>query len=373
MAIYRIFPEKDAFIFTEDITANTGRDEILEIGGYPANISKQGMASRALIKFKDAKISEALNLIPESSSYEANLKMYLATASEIPVEYTVYSYPIYIASGIEWDSGIGKFGDIPPTTTGVSWQSINAAGTVLWDASGYSNYTTGSYKQAYPGGGTWYTSSQGTSMEFSQTHTMASTHDLCINITPAIQQIYSGELVNKGFIIKLQDEYEFYENSSIRLKYFGGNTNTIYPPFLEIGWDDSIQTGSLPYLDTDVCYVVIKNNKGKYVDEGVQRFRLVSRPRYPQRAFLTSSIYLENYRLPPESYWGLRDEKTEEMVIDFNADHTKISSDDLGSYFDIYMDSLQPERYYRVLIKTTLGGSTTVIDNKNIFKVIRNG
>jgi hypothetical protein len=33
MAVYRIFPEQDAFIFSE-VPTNAGLDEIVEIGGY---------------------------------------------------------------------------------------------------------------------------------------------------------------------------------------------------------------------------------------------------------------------------------------------------------------------------------------------------
>ena len=61
------------------------------------------------------------------------------------------------------------------------------------------------------------------------------------------------------------------------------------------------------------------------------------------------------------------------MVIDFDTTYTKVSADNTGAYFDIYMDTLQPERYYRLLVKTTLNGNTVVVDNKNIFKVTRNG
>ena len=61
------------------------------------------------------------------------------------------------------------------------------------------------------------------------------------------------------------------------------------------------------------------------------------------------------------------------IVIDFDTKHTKVSCDSNGGFFDVYMDGLQPERYYRILIKTTLDGSTTVVDNQNIFKVVRNG
>ena len=61
------------------------------------------------------------------------------------------------------------------------------------------------------------------------------------------------------------------------------------------------------------------------------------------------------------------------MIVDFNTDFTKISCDPNGSFFDVYMDGLQPERYYRILVKTTLDESTVVVDNSNIFKVVRNG
>jgi hypothetical protein len=61
------------------------------------------------------------------------------------------------------------------------------------------------------------------------------------------------------------------------------------------------------------------------------------------------------------------------MVVDFDTEYTKVSCDSKGGYFDVYMDGLQPERFYRILIKTTLNESDAVVDNNNIFKVVRNG
>ena len=61
------------------------------------------------------------------------------------------------------------------------------------------------------------------------------------------------------------------------------------------------------------------------------------------------------------------------MIIDFDTSYTKISADSNSSYFDVYMNTLQPERYYRLLVKTELNDNSIVIDNKNIFKVTRNG
>ena len=61
------------------------------------------------------------------------------------------------------------------------------------------------------------------------------------------------------------------------------------------------------------------------------------------------------------------------MVFDYDNTFTKISADNTSNYFDIYMDGLQPERYYRLLIKTEIDGTTTIVDNDQVFKVVRNG
>jgi len=37
------------------------------------------------------------------------------------------------------------------------------------------------------------------------------------------------------------------------------------------------------------------------------------------------------------------------------------------------MGGLEPERHYRVLIKTEIGGSTTIVDEGQVFKIVRNG
>lgn len=369
MAVYRIFPEKDTFISSENVLGNAGRDEIVELGGYP-DIAGVGQTNRILVKYTTQDIQNIISSKIGASTYSASLHMYLADAYQIPVTYTVYAYPI---SGA-WDNGTGKFGDIPTNKTGVSWLYRSATEANPWLLTGYSQYVTGSYDSPLVGGGNWYTASAGFNMEFTQSHNVNSTHDLDINVTKAIQLINANTLVNDGFLLKLSDDIEYNMSSSIRLKYYGADTNTIYPPFLEFKWDDSVfDTGSLTVLSNNISTINITNNRGKYTEEGKQRFRISAKPKYPVRTFTTSSVYLTNYALPSASYWGLRDEYTEEMIVDFDTQFTKVSCDGTSSFFDVYMDGLQPERYYRILIKTTLDGSTTVVDNQNIFKVVRNG
>lgn len=371
MAIYRIFPDKDTFIFTETPLGNAGKDEILELGGYP-NSSEVGQTSRILISFSDTEIDDVINNEIGNINFSSSIHLYLAEASELPVDYEVYGYPIFI-NGNNWDNGTGKFGDLPTNKTGVSWTNISANEQNAWPTDSFPAGITGSFGSV-AGGGNWWTSSNGENVEVSQSHGLKSTHDLNLNVTTAIKQIYSGDLTNRGFILKLQDSLENYTSASIRLKYFGGDTNTIYPPFLEFKWDDrTYNQGSLSLLSTDQATIDIKNNVGEYPDSGKKRFRIISRPKYPTRAFVTESIYTTNFALPSASYWGLRDENTEEMIVDFDTNFTKISCDSDGPFFDVHMGGLQPERYYRILVKTELDGSTVVVDNKNIFKVVRNG
>ena len=61
------------------------------------------------------------------------------------------------------------------------------------------------------------------------------------------------------------------------------------------------------------------------------------------------------------------------MIVDFDTTFTKLSCDSKSNYFDIYLDGLQPERFYKVLIKSEIDGTDVVIDNDQIFKIVRNG
>ena len=68
--------------------------------------------------------------------------------------------------------------------------------------------------------------------------------------------------------------------------------------------------------------------------------------------------------------YAIKDSETNEYVIDFDPLYTKISADSVSSYFNIYMDGLEPERYYTILVKTVLDGVTKVFDEDIMFKII---
>ena len=369
MAVYKLYPDKDAFLLTENVTANTGLDEIVEIGGYP-NLGI-GQTSRTLIKFDTQKIGQ---IITENNvnKFSASLKLNLADTYETPTTHSVFCYPVYQS----WDEGIGKFGDNPIDTSGVSWKYTKSGETTLWDLPANSTVlptgVTGSHNDTYVGGGNWYTELGGVNLESEQSFKTKDNLDIDLDVTTQIEYFLDGTLTNNGFILKLDDSLEFSTDRVFMIKYFSSDTNTIFPPELQIKWDDSDyqETGTL--LDSPEVVIEVSNNVGEYKDDGKYRFRLHTRPRFPTRQFSTTSIYKTNYRLPENSYYAIKDEHTEEMIIDFDTTFTKISNDTNGPYFDLYMNGLQPERFYRILVKTEIDGNTVTLSDKSTFKVVRN-
>jgi hypothetical protein len=117
-------------------------------------------------------------------------------------------------------------------------------------------------------------------------------------------------------------------------------------------------------------YVSIPNNTGVFYSQSIQQFRVECRPQFPPIIFQTASIYTTNYYLPTSSYWAIKDLDTNEYIVNFDSTYTKLSADATSSYFTVYMNGLQPERYYTILLQTTVGETTQVVDSGFNFKVI---
>jgi hypothetical protein len=358
MAVYKIFPTKDASIYSYYPTKNAGLDEILDISLYES-IESTGEVSRILLAFSNTEISDLLTNKITPSTYKAYLKLYLANASEIPLDYTLYCSPI---SG-SWNMGTGRAANTPSITDGVSWKyRDNLSGSVF--TSSVAN-ATNAYSGINIGGGSWWT---GSNLISTQSFTYTTNKDIELDITNAISSSY----YQNGFIVKHSSSLEFSTSSTFELKYFSTDTHTIYPPCLEFRWNDfSYSTGSLTTVQSDNISISLANNKGEFQEDSVNRFKVNVRDKYPTRTFQTSSLYLNNKLLPTSSYYAIKDIKTEEFVIDFDTTFTKLSADSTGNYFNLYMNGLQPERYYSILIKTIVSGSTIIHEDNNYFKVIR--
>jgi len=364
MAVYKLFPEKDATLYSEYPAMNTGIDEILE-ATTSKTLAEVPVVSRFLIKFSQSDIVDIVNN-KVTGSIATYLKTYIAKVEGLAQDTLIYCYPV---SG-SWQNGTGKYLNSPATENGVSWVFRTTSGSAAWQTTSFNTGATGSWSGSNSGGGNWYTASayaQSASFQY------RSIFDINYNVTNTVLAWYSGSIINDGFILKQEDKAEFNLDRLVEFKYFSVDTNTIYPPELEFRWNDySFNTGSSTQttIQDPQLVISISNNEGTYEPEAIQRFRLNSRPQYPARIFTTSSFYTTNYYLPTSSYWSLVDLDTNEIIIDFDTTYTRISADATSSYFNIYMNGLEPERYYKLLFKVILGGSTQILDDSYYFKVI---
>jgi hypothetical protein len=374
MAVYKIFPEKDASIYSEFPLLNTGLDEVLSVSTYYNTLYPN--VSRFLIQFSQTEINDLLDTKIGTASFQTNLRTYLSDVTGLNSNTTLEVYPI---SG-SWNMGTGRYPNNPQTTNGVGWTYRSSNGVGAWPST-FNPYVTSSYSGSNVGGGTWYTGSAlGLNVTASQELSYSSNKDLNVDVTNTILNWYSasnslGGFTNDGFIVKQSDSDEFIadRNYVTTVDYFSIDTHTIYPPQLEVKWDDYVfNTGSSTntIINTSRMVASLDNNEGTYRRGSVEKFRINSRPQFPIRVFQTASIYTTNNYLPTASYYAVKDLDTNEFVIDFDTTYTKISADDESSYFTLYMNGLEPERYYQILIKTEIGGEVLILSDNYYFKVI---
>lgn len=373
MAVYKLFPIADTTLYSGYPSMNTGLDEIVEastnfITGELQTSGQYPQSSRYLIKFDPTDINSIITNKISGSTWQSNLRVFVAKVEGISNTSSI----AVNAVAEDWSMGTGHYMDSPEPQNGASWIWKDSSGSVKWTTSGFTTGTTGSYNitnnPSSSGGGVWYTGSQA-----SQSFTFYSDLDVNVDVTSIVSKWYSGSFNNYGFIVRQTQSQEFStnNNSQVTLKYFSRDTHTIYPPQLEFKWNDfTYSTGSLSTLNTTPANIALDQNPGIFYSSSVNVFRVNAAPLYPPRVWQTSSVYTTNYALPTASYYAVKDVDTDEYVIDFDTTYTKLSCDVSGSYFTLYMNGLEPERYYKILVQTTINGSTIIFDNNYNFKVV---
>ena len=371
MAVYKIFPYKDSTLYSYYPFMNTGMDPILEISNI--NKSTNPQVARYLVEFVQSEIEEVIDQKIKNSEWDVNYRNYIATAQGLTEETKVEIYPI----AQSWPNGTGTYLDNPTVEDGCNWLS----GSVAWSSSGedsFGNTITGSFNTDYisSGGGAWLVNSGSTNFKVSQSFDIRSQKDINLSVKEVVSRWYSGSILNNGFITKWEDSVEFTTNVEIQpiMKFYSVDTNTIYPPQLEFKWRDysSVLTGSATasIVDTTNIVTALAENPGVFTPQSINRFRFNVAPKYPNKVFQTASFFTETNYLPTSSFYAIKDLDTNEYVVDYDTAFTQLSSDSEGNYFDVYMNGLEPERYYKVCVKTTINGSTLVLDDNYYFKVV---
>lgn len=389
--IYTIYPKFDATIYEKTESLNTGIDQILELSHELVGSSSK-YNSRILMKFDVSDIESRVNSGKISQNAKYYLQLRTADVREIPQEYKVYAYPV---SG-SWVNGTGRYFNTPITTDGVSWTYRTSKSTgVIWSTTPATssfewdeisdtwiqNDNSFNYGEIYAnvsssftsvsGGGTWWTWD---GAECTQSFSYESS-DIYMDVSPIVKKWItgSGRFNNDGFILKFSSEIESSNETLTSLKFFSVDSNTIYVPKLQVVWDDStFSTGSLSAISLGDVVVGVGLKKS-YTETEKAKIRVDSYNRYPQKTYTTQSYYTQKYYLPTSSYYEIRDASTDEIIIPFDTIGTKLSCDSDGNYFNLWMNSFQPERFYRVLVKVETDGGdiSQIFDNNYYFKVSR--
>jgi len=355
---YFVYADKDATLYEASSSMNTGLDEILEVEKAMNLAATTINVSRPVIKFDLSEISSSIvsGIIPTTARFYLN--MYDAGSSGLLVTQSLFAYPV----SQSWQMGQGQYFDDPQTTAGASWRY--RAPNSEW-ISGSSDV-----------GGLWYS---GSTYIASQSFNLDS-NDLRMDVTDIVNNWLSVSVPNEGFIVKRSVADEANTTHLGTFKYFSRDTNTIYPPKLEVAWDNSSwSTGSLTALSSTQLedhVIYFKGLKPEIKETSKVKFRVVGKPRFVTRTWATSSANLTVNTLPSGStYYSIRDAVTEDIIIPFDT-YSKVSCDSTGNYFTLWANGLQPERYYRVIIKVvtdadTVNENVQYHDENILFKVVR--
>ena len=387
MAYYSIFPEIDTTLYShpDRTTMNTGGDEILELVKERGTTNARHYPSRILIKFKNEEIKSTISDTIGSLKFnDGTTKAALQLTTTEPKSLTtVLNIEAFLVSQ-SWHEGSGRYSNIPTGSNGATWTyRDNSTTQTKWATASFAPGSTGSIENGIGlelGGGSWYT---GSCFSSTQQFLNNASLDIDLDVTCLVQKhsasLFAGDtyptgVYNNGFIIKHPDSVEVNTSSSFgEMQYFSVDTHTIYPPKLTFKWDDSsyVTSSNATLLDSGELNVSLYRNKEEFNQNDEALLRIHVRDKYPTRTFATSSNYLNAGYFTHTSYYSIRDAYTEEEVIPFDDDFTKISADTESMYFKLYMKGLQPERYYRILFKHKNNDGTTIYDNDYHFKVVR--
>tara|TARA_B100000131_G_C18060119_1_gene590090 strand:+ start:57 stop:1184 length:1128 start_codon:yes stop_codon:yes gene_type:complete len=373
---YFIYPTKDTWISSgskRDTTGvdekdqNHGQDQILEIKKVFYNY-KFDHPTRALVHFDLSEVSKSIH-----DGYITNPKFYLRLyeadgTTDLSSEYSLAAYPL----SESWDEGTGKFGDNPKVTDGASWNyRINKPGA--------STPVSWSYTDGNPFYGGSYISSSG--YQASQSFSYQSP-DINMDVTNIVNGWLDNTNKNYGFLLAFSGSQETETGSLYTgdFKFFSSNTHTIYPPKLEIKWDDhkpvtGSNTGSMIPLSMSNAhnYVYVKQLRDKYKETEKVRFYVGARKRYIQKSFSTSVTMVSASYIPEGSgSYSITDVATGESVIPFSAYTSMSCSPTEGMYFDQWLNTFQPNRVYKILLKVKYDGNREIIyDDDFEFKVTK--
>ena len=354
------FANKDTFInsgsnFLDGTTftdKNTGKDEVLELKKVFFD-RKFHAPTRVLIQFNTNEIESYISSSVLPNDYKVNLRLYETEGvSGLSEEYKIAAYPL----SQEWDEGVGKEADDPKTTDGCSWlyrKNRDGASELEWTTQG-GTYIAGD--------------------EVTQSFSSESP-DINMDITTVAKKWFGGVNENYGLLLRLSGSRETSTGSFEDLKFFSRQTNTIYSPKLELRWDDSSHSfGSLTPLDVSgnsENYLYQLHAREAYKENETVKFRFGARKRYIDKSFSTSVQTISgSYFGEGSASYSIIDMATNESVVPFSA-YTTMSCDTVSPYFKQDLNSFEPNRAYKILVKVKHEDNQTIIYDDDFEFILR--
>ena len=181
---------------------------------------------------------------------------------------------------------------------------------------------------------------------------------------------------------------QYFVSSSVSASFYGQMiTGDLIGGYVNVQLGGSVVTASYAYtssvdftsslfqpLDTSNPFtVIVKNLNPEYKGGDIPRITVFGRPQSPMKKFETTSVqsaYITPKLLPTSSFYAIKDNWSEEMIVDFD-NYTQISCDTNGHFFQLDTTGLAQERPYRILIRLESSGSKYTFDNGDIFKITR--
>lgn len=360
--------------------------------------------SRTLIKFDLTSLSQSISKNEISSSqlkFTLNLKA--CGLRNLPLNYKIYAYPV----SQSWENGNGRYAD-DGSQLGATWNDRSYSGSNLWYGNSISNsyqqvdyLLTSSYSSAsfQNEGGTWYykvpasytnkpkwicnssyfPSLVNNGLICSQSFTYGQQSDISMNITQIVRSWLCGCVPNNGLILLSSFEISTppLQQTNGLLQFFSKDTNTIYSPYIDVGWNDAVfNTGSLKPVSSSIQNLItLQSLSNTYKAGSVAKIFVFARDKYPlktfNKAYQQPAMVTPKY-LPTSSYYMIKDAESEEVLVNFDS-YTKLSCDATnGNYFKLNTNGLPQERYLTVFIKVEYkDGTIDIVDTQKIFKITR--
>ena len=390
-------PASASYFLSEPITGSLGEIPIIFVSQSKLNMSASNFSGATLVKR-----FELFGGVGYTASFDLNSGNMFATSSDASSSIAfsilepdgrqlqtteINGYTEYLSGSAAYTSSFTAAQDgyhffrwnFYNDTVGDASASLSSfllrTDPVLYPTGAY--YTDKTFEARYTvnqGGGTWYTSSWGTNTSYSQSFDKY-VQNVNVEVTEYVNDWLSGERTNNGFIVLKSRDDESSTKKFGSMKYFSSDTHTIYPPTLDIRWNDfTFSTGSLSALadasGADDIILYVKGLTTEYKETSKAKIRVFGRERYATRTFSTSPTKVVKY-LPTTSYYSVVDAETHQTIIPFDDTYTKISCDSTSNYFNFWFNGLQPERFYKFVFKVVMNGTTKYYDDNFYFKVVK--